>query len=69
MQKHVSKNVTPQLETARRVDDHDNALAVHGAVYRAEAKLSDLRLQYEEDCSRVRTAMLVEIADLELGGE
>jgi hypothetical protein len=69
MKQAVTKTVfgTPSLQTARRVDDHDNSLAVRGAVYRAEAKLSDLRLQYEDECSRVRTAMLAEIAGLELG--
>jgi hypothetical protein len=57
----------PSIETARRIDDQDNALAVQAAVYRAETKLADLRGRYESECSRVRTAMLAEVAALELG--
>ena len=44
----------PSLETARRIDDQDNALAVQAAVYRAETKLAELRGQYESECSRIR---------------
>jgi hypothetical protein len=40
---------------------------VQAAVYRAETKLAELRAMYESECSRIRTAMLAEIAALELG--
>lgn len=59
----------PSLQTARRIDDQDNAFAISAAVYRAEMKLSDLRSHFEEECSRVRSAMLAEIAGLEIGSE
>jgi hypothetical protein len=64
----IAKNLfgSPSLETAGRIGDHDNALAVRGAVYRAETKLAELRARYEAECSRVRAAMLAEIAELEL---
>ena len=61
-----SQLFAPSLECARRIDDQDNALAVQAAVYRAETKLADLRGRYESECSRVRAAMLAEIAALEL---
>lgn len=57
----------PSVETARRIDDQDNAFAIQAAVYRAETKLAELRGQYESECSRVRSAMLGEIAELEIG--
>jgi hypothetical protein len=57
----------PSLETASRIDAQDAALAVQGAVYRAETKLAELRALYETECSRIRSAMLAEIADLEIG--
>ena len=66
----IGRSITafaPSIETARRIDAQDNALAVQAAVYRAEAKLAELRSLYESECSRVRTAMLVEIAQLEIG--
>ena len=64
-----SQMFVPSLETARRIDDQDNALAVHAAVYRAETKLTELRARYESECSRIRTAMLAEIAQLEIERE
>jgi hypothetical protein len=42
---------------------------VHAAVYRAETGLAEIRAAYEDECSRVRNAMLAEIAELEIGGE
>jgi hypothetical protein len=57
----------PSLEMARRIDAQDNALAVQAACYRAETKLAKLRALYESEYSRIRTAMLTEIAELELG--
>ena len=62
-----SQLFAPSLEFVRRIDDQDNALAIQAAVYRAETKLAELRSRYETECSRVRTAMLAEIAELELG--
>ena len=62
-----STSFVPSLETARRIDDQDNALAISAACFRAEMKLADLRGQYEAECSRVRSAMLTEIAELEIG--
>jgi hypothetical protein len=62
-----SELASPSLECARRIDDQDNALAVQAAVYRAETKLAELRSRYETECSRIRTAMLAEIAELKLG--
>ena len=58
----------PSLEVARRIDAQDSALAVQAAVYRAETKLAELRGLYETECSRVRTAMLTEIAQLQIDG-
>lgn len=63
-----SQMFVPSLECARRIDDNDNASAVAAAVYRAEVKLAELRSRYEMECSRVRTAVLAEIAALELSG-
>ena len=57
----------PSMETARRIDAQDDALAVQAACYRAETKLAELRAMYESECSRIRTAMLAEIAQLEEG--
>jgi hypothetical protein len=62
-----SQLFAPSLECARRIDDQDNALAIQAAVYRAETKLAELRSRYETECSRVRTAMLAEIAEFESG--
>jgi hypothetical protein len=59
----------PSLATARRIDDTDTSFAIQAAVYRAEAKIGELRGQFETECSKVRSAMLVEIAALELGEE
>ena len=68
MNKQITKPTpfAPSLECARRIDDQDNALAIQAAVYRAETKLAELRGRYESECSRVRAAMLAEIAALEL---
>ena len=46
----IGRSITafaPSIETARRIDAQDNALAVQAAVYRAEAKLAELRSLYE----------------------
>ncbi len=71
MQKPLTKPAfgVPSIELARRIDTHDNSTAINAAVYRAESRLTELRSQYETECSRVRTAMLVEIASLELGDD
>ena len=65
-----STGFVPSLDCARRIDDQDNALAISAAVYRAETKLAELRSRYEEEGSRIRSAMLAEIGALEIeGGE
>lgn len=59
----------PSLATARRIDDSDNAFAIQAAVYRAETKLAELRARFEDEATRIRSAMLAEIAGLEIGSE
>jgi hypothetical protein len=61
-----SQAFVPSLACARRINDQDNTLAISAAVYRAETKLAELRSRYEEEGSRIRAAMLAEIAALEL---
>jgi hypothetical protein len=56
----------PSVEVARRIDAQDSSLAVQAAVYRAETKLAELRGLYESECSRIRTAMLAEVAAIEI---
>jgi hypothetical protein len=55
----------PSVEVARRIDASDSSLPVQAAVYRCETKLAELRALYEAECSRIRTAMLAEIAAIE----
>jgi hypothetical protein len=71
MNKHLTSKAfgAPSLETARRIADSDAAHRVHAAAYRAETRLAEIRAAYEDECSRVRNAMLAEIAELEIGGE
>jgi hypothetical protein len=58
----------PSIDCARRVDDNDAALAISAAVYRAETKLAELRGRFEEESCKIRSAMLAEIAALEIEG-
>jgi hypothetical protein len=58
-----------QTTTEKAVARPDNVIErrTNAAIIRAETRLGALARAYEDQCSRVRAALLVEIKDIERG--
>jgi hypothetical protein len=54
----------PSLETATRIDTHDQACRARAAHYRCEQRLRQLESEYEAKASEIRSAFVAELAEI-----
>lgn len=58
----------PSLETADRIDTHDQACRAQAAQYRCQARMRQLEAEFEAKASEIRNAFVAELAEI-LGPE
>jgi hypothetical protein len=73
MNKHVTRQQpifgTPSCETVSRIDDSDGVNAALAATYRFDARMYELRSQFEAKASELRASFLAELRDASDTGE